>query len=165
MNRRNFLHAAAATALAASYPTSFAAPIKQSMIGVDSDGKPFDLANYAGKVCLVSFFTSACNLCTHDLKLMREFYFDNRAKNFSLVGVNIDARREDFAEYSHLISLTIPAEHRFPLVWRNSPQHADSFGPIKSQPTHFVLNRNQEQEFKREGSFQPADWDLLWSKL
>jgi peroxiredoxin len=165
MNRRNFLQAAAATTFAAACHTSFAAPVKQSMIGIDSDGRPFDLSSFAGKVCLVSFFTAACNLCTHDLKLMREFYVGNKARNFSLIGVNIDAKKEDFVEYAHLIALTIPAEQRFPLLWRNAPEHADSFGPIKSQPTHFVLNKNGEQEFKREGSFQPADWDLVWTKL
>jgi peroxiredoxin len=164
MNRRNFMQSVAAAALAASYP-ALAAPLKQSMIGLDADGRPFDLSSYAGKVCLVSFFTAGCNLCTHDLKLMREFYLSNRSKNFSLIGVNIDAKHDDFVEYAHLVALTIPADQRFPLIWRNGPDHADTFGPVSRQPTHFVLNKDQELVFKREGSFQPQDWDVLWSKL
>lgn len=166
MDRRHFMHTVAAAALAASIPTVRAQTlVKQSMVGQDSDGHPFDLADFKGKVCLVSFFTAACTLCNHDLKLMREFYVDNRAKNFALIGVNVDAKHDDFVEYAHLISLSIPAPQRFPMVWRNAPQHADTFGTVSRQPTHFVLNKAQELVFKREGSFQPADWDLIWSKL
>lgn len=165
MDRRHFLQALAAATLAAGTPAAFAAALKQSMIGIDSDGRPFDLSSYAGKVTLVSFFTAGCNLCTHDLKLMREFYTDNRAKNFSLVGVNVDAKKEDYVEYAHLISLTIPEKQRFPLIWRNSPDHADTFGPVTRQPTHFVLNKDLELVLRREGTFQPQDWDQVWSKL
>jgi peroxiredoxin len=167
MDRRHFLQSAAvaAAALAAGTPSVLAAGLKQSMIGMDSDGRPFDLAGYMGKVTLVSFFTAGCNLCTHDLKLMREFYVDNRAKNFSLIGVNIDAKKEDYVEYAHLVTLTTPADQRFPLIWRNAPDHADTFGPVSKQPTHFVLNKDLELIFKREGTFQPQDWDQVWSKL
>lgn len=166
MDRRNFMQSIAVAAMASAYPAVSAKPaLKHSMVGVDGEGKPFDLENYVGKVCLISFFTAGCNLCTHDLKLMREFYVGNRAKNFTLIGVNIDARKEDFLEYSHLIDLTIPADQRFPLVWRNAPQHADTFGPIVKQPTHFVLNRKQEQLLRSEGAFQPSDWDQLRTVL
>ena len=166
MDRRHFLQSLAMTAagFAAGTP-SFASGLKQSMIGTDADGRPFDLAGYVGKISLVSFFTAGCNLCTHDLKLMREFYVGNRAKKFELIGVNIDAKKEDYVEYAHLISLTIPAEQRFPLIWRNAPNHADTFGPVSKQPTHFVLNKDLELIFKREGTFQPQDWDQVWSKL
>jgi hypothetical protein len=167
MDRRHFLQstAIAAAALAAGMPKVFATGLKQSMIGMDSDGRPFDLANYAGKVSMVSFFTAGCALCTHDLKLMREFYIDNRAKHFALIGVNIDAKKEDYVEYAKLVTLTTPADQRFPLIWRNSSDHADTFGPVSKQPTHFVLNKDLELVFKREGTFQPQDWDQVWSKL
>lgn len=167
MDRRHFLKssAIAAAALAAGTPSVFATGLKQSMIGMDSEGRPFDLANYAGKVTMVSFFTAGCALCTHDLKLSREFYLDNRAKHFALIGVNIDAKQEDYVEYAKLVNLTTPVDQRFPLIWRNEPKHADTFGPVSKQPTHFVLNKDLELVFKREGTFQPQDWDQVWSKL
>jgi hypothetical protein len=165
MDRRNFMRSVALATLAAGSSSAFAAPLKQSMVSVDSEGKSFDLASYAGKVCLISFFTADCNLCSHDLVLMREFYGNNRSKNFSMIGVNIDARKNDFTDYAAFFKQAVPAEQRFPLVWRNNPQHADTFGPINKQPTHFVLDKKQEQVFKREGTFQPEDWDQLWTKL
>jgi hypothetical protein len=166
MDRRHFMRTAALATLGASFSSAFALPAgKQSMVSVDSDGKPFSLESYAGKVCLISFFTTDCNLCSHDLVLMREFFGNNRKKDFSLIGVNLDAKKSDFTDYAAFFKQAVPAEQRFPLIWRNAPQHADTFGPIHKQPTHFVLDKKQEQVFKREGPFQPEDWDTLWSKL
>jgi hypothetical protein len=165
MDRRKFMQSIAVATVGTSFSSVYAAPLKHSMVSVDSEGKSFSLENYAGKVCLVSFFTASCALCSHDLVLMREFYGSNRNKNFSLIGVNIDARKEDFVEYANFFKQAVPAGQRFPLIWRNGPQHADTFGPINKQPTHFVLDKKQEQVFRREGTFQPEDWDQLWTKL
>jgi len=166
MDRRNFMQSIAVATMAAGFSSVHALPVlRHKMVSVDSEGKPFSIESYAGRVCLVSFFTAACNLCSHDLVLMREFYGNNRNKNFSLIGVNIDVKKSDFIDYANFFKQAVPADLRFPLVWRNAPQHADTFGPINKQPTHFVLDGNQEQVFKREGTFQPDDWDQLWSKL
>lgn len=166
MDRRNFMRTIAVAAVGAGYSSAYASPmLKQSMVSLDSEGRPFSLENYVGKVCLVSFFTASCNLCSHDLTLMREFYGNNRSKNFSLIGVNVDAKKSDFIDYANFFRQAVPEGQRFPLVWRNAPQHADTFGPINRQPTHFVLDKKQEQVFRREGPFQPEDWDQLWTKL
>jgi hypothetical protein len=114
---------------------------------------------------LVSFFTAGCNLCTKDLKLMREFYVANKARGFVLLGVNIDEKKEDFTQYMNLISLSIPPDQRFPIVWRNTSGHKDSFGAIVRKPTHFVLDKAHNQVTRREGSFLPDDWDNLWTTL
>ena len=131
----------------------------------DAAGKPFGLKDYSGKIVLVSFFTAGCNVCSRDLKLMREFYLGNAKKNFVLLAVNIDADHKDFETYQQLISLAVPKEQRFPLIWRNAPAHHDNFGVIVNQPTHFVLNGKGQLLWKREGSFRPQDWDNLWEAL
>jgi peroxiredoxin len=165
MDRRLFLQSLAAVTLGGATTLTSAAELKQSMVSVDSEGNPFNLDSYAGKICLVSFFTASCALCSHDLGQMREFYGSNRKKNFSLIGVNLDAKKEDFIDYANFFKQAVPKDQRFPLIWRNDPKHADTFGPIVKQPTHFILDGKQEQVFKREGSFQPGDWDQLWTKL
>jgi peroxiredoxin len=133
--------------------------------GIDATGKKIELTDFLGKTVLVSFFTAGCNLCTRDLKLMREFYVSNSKNKFVLLGVNIDQNKSDFDEYNQLIALAVPKEQRFPMVWRNAPGHKDNFGAIIRQPTHFVINPKNEFIFKREGSFEPEDWDNLWASL
>lgn len=137
-----------------------------SLTGYDSAAdKLIRLEDFAGKVCLVSFFTSGCNLCNNDLKLMREFYLSNKSKAFMLLGVNLDALKTDFQDYMRLIGISVPKEQSFPILWRGGPETVDNFGPIGRKPTHFALTKDHKLSFKREGSFQPVDWDKLWTDI
>jgi peroxiredoxin len=169
MNKRQFIKAVTVTGAGLAYTPIFAEtskePQKFTLQGTDVNGKKLDLADFLGKTVLVSFFTAGCSLCTRDLKLMREFYVGNSRKNFVLLAVNIDQDMKDFETYNQLISLAIPKEQRFPTVWRNAPGHKDNFGAISRQPTHFVINAKNQFVFKREGTFQPTDWDNLWESL
>lgn len=170
MDRRTFLQYTALAALSAAYPLAFSQQpskpaIRHTLSGADSDAKPVTLDDFAGKACLVSFFTAGCNLCNNDLRLMREFYMGNKKRNFVLLGVNVDEKKEDFLQYMKLISLSVPADQRFPIVWRNAPGHEDTFGAILKKPTHFVLDKAHRQVLRREGPFQPTDWDDLWTSL
>lgn len=166
MHKRTFLRRAIAGALTTVSPLSRTQTAQRyRLAGSDANGRPLTLDDYAGKVCLVSFFTSACNLCGNDLKLMREFYLDNKTRNFILIGVDMDDSKEDFVEYARLISLSVPPAQRFPIVWRNAPRHRDSFGSISKRPTHFVLDRQHRLVLRREGIFRPGDWDDLWASL
>jgi hypothetical protein len=169
MNKRQFMHAMTLAGIGIASSPLFAQtpkePQKFSLQGIDGNGKKLDLADFLGKTVLVSFFTAGCSLCARDLKLMREFYVGNSKKNFVLLAVNIDQDMKDFETYNQLIALAIPVEQRFPTVWRNAPGHKDNFGTISRQPTHFVINAKNQFVFKREGTFQPADWDNLWESL
>jgi len=146
-------------------PKEPAAPQQMSFVGVDPNGKKVALSDYAGKTLLVSFFTAGCNLCAHDLKLMREFYVGNAKRNFVLLAINIDQNKQDFDTYLQLINLAVPKEQRFPIIWRNAAGHKDNFGAIVNQPTHFVINPKGQLVLKREGTFLPGDWDNLWESL
>lgn len=170
MDKRSFMRYVAAGALVSVSPAGYsqqlpARPVRHSLSGTDGEGKPVTLDDFSGKACLVSFFTAGCNLCTNDLKLMREFYLNNKKRNFVLIGVNIDENRNDYMQYIRLISLSIPKEERFPVLWRNAPSHRDDFGKIRTMPMHFVLDKEHREVFQRAGSFRPSDWDDLWSNL
>ncbi len=176
MERRIFLQTVAAGALGTLAPTAFAnqakvekkrpAPtIAFNLEGIGHDGKLVNLDDYAGKACLVSFFTVDCIPCIEDTRRMREFFVGNKARNFMMIGVSMDQKKSDYTEYMTLLNSTIPAEARYPIVWRKAPEHRDSFGPIAKTPTHFVLNRAHKQVLRRDGVFQPDDWDDLWTSL
>lgn len=133
--------------------------------GVDVAGRPIELRHFKGKACLISFFTVECIPCTNDLRLMREFYGANRARNYVNIGVNLDRRREVLAEYVDLLDKTIPAAQHFPIAWRGAKGHKDNFGAMISQPTHFVLDSEHRLVTRRNGIFKPDDWDELWTNL
>ncbi len=174
MDKRQFLQFAAGSLCLGAYPSLQAQqaaappaldPQELSLSGVDAGGKKFALSDFPGHTVLVSFFTAGCNLCNHDLKLMREFYVRNVKRKFILLAVSLDDTKGDFEAYNKIIALSIPKEQRFPILWRSAPGYKDNFGPIARQPTHFVLDKQRHVLLKREGSFQPNDWDMLWEWL
>ena len=169
MQRREFFRAAAAGASLIAMPGIVLAAKKSQprfvLKGVDVNGKAINLDDYKGKSCLVSFFTTECIPCTNDLRLMREFYGDNQARNYVNLGVNMDAQKESLVEYIELLKKTIPAKRHFPIAWRNAKGHTDNFGKLTSEPTHFVLNKDHKLVMRRNGIFKPDDWDDLWTNL
>jgi peroxiredoxin len=175
MKRRNFLQTVSAGAAGLALPATVFAQKKAALVpaqtapfmlkGVDVAGKAINLQDYAGKACLVSFFTAECIPCTNDLRLMREFYGANKTRNYVNIGVNMDVNKDALAEYIDLVKKTIPAAQHFPIAWRNAKGHSDNFGAIGSQPTHFVLDKAHKLVLRRNGIFKPSDWDDLWTNL
>ncbi len=175
MKRRDFLHTVTAGAAALVLPSTVLAQKKAPVAaapsaayvlkGTDVLGKAINLQDYAGKACLISFFTAECIPCTNDLRLMREFYGANKARNYVNIGVNMDANRDALVEYVELLKKTIPVAQHFPIAWRNAKGHSDNFGAMSSQPTHFVLDKEHKLVLRRNGIFKAADWDDLWTNL
>jgi peroxiredoxin len=177
MNKRQFLQSISAAAVGLALPgmgiaqdkknakPAAQAPTQFMLKGMDAYGKAINLQDYAGKACLISFFTAECIPCTNDLRLMREFFGANKSRNYVNIGVNLDPDRESIAEYMDLLRKTIPVANHFPIAWRNAKGHSDNFGVINSQPTHFVLNKEHQLVLRRNGIFRPSDWDDLWTDL
>ena len=169
MNLRQFFGIAVTVFFALSANTSFAQQLKPGQAAVmqnpDLNGKAFNINDYAGKTVLVSFFTSGCNVCSRDLKLMREFYVNNKNKKFVLLAVSLDTSKDDFSDYVQLIDLSVPKDQHFPIIWRAASGHNDNFGAITHKPTHFVIDAKGKLQIKREGTFLAEDWDKLWETI
>jgi hypothetical protein len=173
VKRRTFLHTVGASAAGLVLPATVLAQKKAApapsaayvLKGTDVLGKAINLHDYAGKACLVSFFTAECIPCTNDLRLMREFYGANKTRNYVNIGINMDVDKQALVDYVDLVKKTIPVAQHFPIAWRNAKGHSDNFGTISSQPTHFVLDKEHKLVLRRNGIFKPADWDDLWTNL
>jgi peroxiredoxin len=169
MNRRDFIQASMLSGLMLAQGFARAdtkkSETKFKLLGTDVNGKKLDLEAFKGNAILLSFFTYDCPLCSHDLKLMREFYVRNSKKKFTLIGVNVDQSKKELDEYNEATTLAYPKDQRFPTVWRNAPGHNDNFGKIITKPTHFFLDTKHQLVIKREGTFLPDDWDQLWLSL
>lgn len=165
--RRHAVQLALAAGLAACGPwaraQSRATPAL--LAGTDHEGQRIDLAAYRGQVVLISFYSMGCAVCPSELSLIREFQAANKARGFSAIAVSLDAREEDFRTYAQLQKITIPLRQQVPVVWRASPRHQDSFGPVTRHPTHVLVSRTGQTGLRREGGLLPTDWDDIWLAL
>ncbi|MBC3933992.1 redoxin domain-containing protein [Undibacterium sp. CY7W] len=87
---RNSLRVMALAILLQAVPAAAKEPLIARFQLQDSSGQRIDSSQFAGKTVLVSFFTSGCNLCARDFRLMREFYVGNAKRNFVQLGISLD---------------------------------------------------------------------------
>ena len=138
----------------------------QSLDAVDIvSGKPVHLQQYKKQTVLLAFFSAGCDACVYNFKLIREFYKANKKSHFAVIGIGLDKKPDHFKNYAQLVNATTPKDEQFPLVWRNSPQHKDSFGEIKRDPSLVVIDKHGNITLKREGVIQDNDWDEIWASL
>jgi peroxiredoxin/outer membrane lipoprotein-sorting protein len=65
----------------------------------DSEGRPFSLSQYKGKVLLLVFWTKDCRPCERDLPHIKQFQEQYGAQGLEIVGVSFDTDRQAFDEY------------------------------------------------------------------
>lgn len=67
--------------------------------GPTVNGKSYDLRDHRGKVVLVDFWASWCPPCVGELPNVRAVYDKYHAEGFDVVGVSLDAQRQDLERF------------------------------------------------------------------
>lgn len=106
-------------------------------VGIDLKGRPMSLADYRGKVVLVSFWATWCAPCMqaipHEKKLLERFGADD----FAIVGVNADKKP----------SRALEAVAKHGIDWRSFQAKPDGGSSIADDwhiagyPTYYLLDR------------------------
>jgi thiol-disulfide isomerase/thioredoxin len=160
MNRRQFHISLAALGLMPTvWRDARAATDVASLVGTTLEGQPYDLRADARKVVLVFFWRTDCAVCRDKMPELRLNYAAWRAKGFQLVAVNTDKSLAAVRDYQAILDRTVPAEQRFPSLWRGDSAHRDSFGPIARTPTSFVLDRKHGVVREIGGRIPAGLWD------
>ena len=101
-------------------------------------GGTFDAAQYAGKVLVVTYWTTYCTPCTEELPLLLELYAAQKAAGMEVVGVNLDMEGAPIKEFI--------AEHKVP--WPHVHEPGGMEGPpalaygIVALPTMFIVDKS-----------------------
>lgn len=92
------------------------------------------LADYRGKIVLVSFWASWCRPCDYELPLLSQFYAENQQRGVEVIGISIDSDRRAALRYAESRRLNLP------LVWDAQGRVADLY-KVESLPTLVVIDR------------------------
>ncbi len=62
-------------------------------------GEAFDLSKLAGRPVVIHYWATWCDACKQDMKLLRQLQAKYQSSGLTIVGVNVDATRNDAAAY------------------------------------------------------------------
>ena len=94
-----------------------------------------NLADLKGKVTYVDFWASWCGPCRQSFPWMNAMQAKYGAKGFQVVGVNLDAKRDDADKF------LAQNAARFTLAFDPKAESAKRFG-VKGMPTSVLIDRD-----------------------
>jgi hypothetical protein len=144
--------AASAVAAAASFP---------ALEGRTTDGQRLGLAGLRGRVVLIFYWSTGCAVCRDKMHEMRANLAGWQQQPFTLLGVNMDARRQDLSSYEGLLRQTVPAAQRLRSVWAADPSFVDSLGPPTHVPSGALIDKNGRLVERYSGRIPPEAWDRI----
>ena len=116
---------------------------------VTLEGKPVDLAELKGKVVMVNFWATWCNVCKAEMPGWQRFYDANKSRGFELIAMSIDDDQDALAKHAK------EKKFGFPIAWRWDDKTDDSFGDVIGTPTLFIVDKNGKVAWTRRGRVTP----------
>lgn len=100
----------------------------------DINGKSVSLSDFKGKVVILDFFASWCPPCRQEVPDFIELEKSYGAQGFAMVGVAL-VSLEDAKDFASKAGINYP-------VLIDDGKVSDAYGPIRSIPTTFVLDKS-----------------------
>lgn len=134
MVSRSFAIGLIVSALTVSISSATAQEVGSRAPSFDLPGtvKPVRFADFKGRVVYVDFWASWCAPCKQSFPWMNEMQAKYGPRGFSVVGINVDQKREDADKF--LIST--PAN--FLVAYDTTGKVAETYQP-KGMPTSFLI--------------------------
>lgn len=104
----------------------------------------FDIADHAGKVVVLDFWASWCGPCRRSFPWLNEMHARYESEGLLIIGVNLDAYREDAAEFLE----EVPADFR--IYFDTDGVLAIKYG-VQAMPSSFVIGRDGELKASHRG--------------
>jgi len=98
-----------------------------SVSGLTLDGERFDWNEYRGKVVLVDFWSTWCDLCLQEMPNIRQNYDLYKEQGFEVVGVNLDSDLQNVERFFSVQRLP------WPTVVSANPQQRGMQSPLAVQ--------------------------------
>lgn len=129
--------------------------------GTTSDGKRFKLADHRNRVVLVFYWSTGCAVCRDKMRELRANLLGWQSQAFTLIGVNMDARRPDWIAYERLVAQTVPAAQRFVSVWAGDADFRDTMGRPEQLPGACLIDKSGKLVETYRGRIPAEAWDRI----
>ena len=159
--RRYFMSLLAASAsgpLMAATPDTNGIP---ALEGTTPGGQRMQLAGLRGRVVLVFYWATGCAVCRDKMRELRANLTGWQGQPFALLGVNMDARQQDFNNYETLVRQTVPAAQQFTSLWAGAAGFRDSMGRPEHLPSACLIDKQGHLVERYSGRIPPEAWDRI----
>lgn len=102
----------------------------------DLDGKTVSLSDFKGKVVILDFFASWCPPCREEIPDFIALQNSYASEGFSVIGVSL-TNANDTKDFADRMRINYP-------VLVDDGKTSAAYGPIRSIPTTFVIDRNSK---------------------
>jgi thiol-disulfide isomerase/thioredoxin len=106
--------------------------------GTTIDGKTFQLSQLRGRPVVIHYWATWCEPCKQDMKLLARLAARYRRAGLTLVGINVDARRQDAETF--LRENRLPWTQLFEEGGLESSRLAKAFG-VQTLPTMMLIDK------------------------
>lgn len=144
--------------LLAATPTSATLP---ELEGSTADGQRMQLAAFKGRVVLVFYWATGCAVCRDKMRELRANLMGWQGQPFTLLGVNMDSRRQDWLDYERLVAQSIPATQRFASVWAGGSDFRDTMGRPAQLPSACLIDKGGRLVEQYRGRVPAEAWDRI----
>lgn len=164
-DRRQWIALALVTAIipmkAAAAGTDATGLPMPTLEGTNADGQRFKLADQRNRVVLVFYWSTGCAVCRDKMRELRANLMGWSSQAFTLIGVNMDAKRAEWIEYERLVAQTVPAAQRFPSVWAGDADFRDTMGRPEQLPGACLIDKTGKLVEKYRGRIPAEAWDRI----
>lgn len=120
------------------------------------DGQDVSLADYSGQVVLLNVWATWCDPCVRELPELARMHEALHDQGFSVIGLNTDVRSKIGAVRTMVVHHQLP----FP-VWLDFESKAQVAFKLRGYPTSFLIDRQGNIRWKREGEIIKNDPELM----
>ncbi|MGI9215609.1 MAG: TlpA family protein disulfide reductase [Hydrogenophaga sp.] len=159
--RRQALALLAASASGPLMAANANAELAPTLEGTTPDGQRLQLAGLRGRVVLVLYWSTGCAVCRDKMRELRANLTGWQGQPFTLLGVNMDARAQDFARYETLVRQTVPVPQQFTSLWAGAPGFIDSMGRPEHLPSACLIDKQGRLVERYSGRIPPEAWDRI----
>lgn len=129
--------------------------------GTAADGQRLRLADLKGQVVLVFYWATGCAVCRDKMRELRANLKGWTGQPFTLIGVNMDAKRQDWLDYERLVAQSIPASQRFASIWAGANSFRDTLGLPAQLPSAHLIDKNGQLVEQYRGRVPAEAWNRI----
>lgn len=138
-----------------------AQPSPLELSGDTTDGRRFRLSEQTGRVVLVFYWSTTCAVCRDKMGELRANLAGWSGQPFTLIGVNMDSRLQDFRDHEALVRQTIAPARRFDSLWAGQPGFIDTLGAPSHLPETCLIDKQGRLVVRYSGRIPAQAWDRI----